>query len=159
MKKVCANLRFVHNRPKPDVLHSILHSKANTKYNARRLWYELNMPECTSEILDGKMLSTSLPPGLFPHTKTIPATLARRQKKKEKRISYMQMRLERENFRKKLVELIARPNTADLKPCAADLDAEFPNTEEKEILRYYYYIKHGIDTIHVAPMSNKILAR
>lgn len=34
---------------------------------------------------------------------------------------------------------------------------EFPNAEEKEILRYYYFIKHGIDTIYVAPMNAKVL--
>lgn len=86
------------------------------------------------------------------------------------RPSYMQMRLERENFRKKLVELIARKdddddgdeNTAAVGGSSAnaiDLAAEFPNKDEKEVLRYYYYIKHGIDTIHVSPMSKKVLNR
>lgn len=78
----------------------------------------------------------------------------------------MQMRLERENFRKKLVELIARKDDDDDENNAAasaanaiDLEAEFPNKNEKEVLRYYYYIKHGIDTIHVSPMSKKVLNR
>lgn len=80
----------------------------------------------------------------------------------------MQMRLERENFRKKLVELIARKDdeTAEAVPgetgttaTAKDLDTDFPNKQEKEVLRYYYYIKHGIDTIHVSPMSKKVLNR
>ena len=31
-------------------------------------------------------------------------------------------------------------------------DAEAANAE-KDILRYYYYIRHGIDTQHVAPME------
>ena len=77
------------------------------------------------------------------------------------RPSYMQMRLERENFRKKLVELIARKDDDDDGSAVSvnDLDAEFPNKEEKEVLRYYYYIKHGIDTIHVSPMSKKVLNR
>ncbi|XP_037882003.1 dynein heavy chain 7, axonemal-like [Glossina fuscipes] len=158
-KGACANLKVVYNRPKPDVLHSIVHSKANTQYNSRRLWYELNMPECTSEIFDGKMLSSSLPPEVMCHTKNMRVTLDKQRKRKEKRGSYMQMRLERENFRKKLVELIACDDAKDMEPNATDLDAEFPNTEEKEILRYYYYIKHGIDTIHVAPMSKKVLTR
>uniref|UniRef100_A0A1A9WZY9 Dynein heavy chain 7, axonemal n=1 Tax=Glossina brevipalpis TaxID=37001 RepID=A0A1A9WZY9_9MUSC len=158
-RRACANLRFVYNRPKPDVLHSILRSKANTEYNSRRLWYELNMPECTSELLDGKMLSSSIPADLLCHTKNMHVTSAKQQKKKEKRISYMQMRLERENFRKKLVELIARPEPEEMEPGGIDLEADFPNTEEKEILRYYYYIKHGIDTIHVAPMSKRVLSR
>lgn len=77
------------------------------------------------------------------------------------RPSYMQMRLERENFRKKLVELIARKDDDDVveNASAIDLEAEFPNKDEKEVLRYYYYIKHGIDTIHVSPMSKKVLNR
>lgn len=82
----------------------------------------------------------------------------------------MQMRLERENFRKKLVELIARKDdeatatsvtsaTDDAGASAMDWEGEFPNQQEKEVLRYYYYIKHGIDTIHVSPMSKKVLNR
>lgn len=62
------------------------------------------------------------------------------------------MRQERENFRKKLVELIARKDDE-----VGSLDDEFPNPQEKEILRYYYYIKHGIDTIYVAPLNDKVL--
>lgn len=79
----------------------------------------------------------------------------------------MQMRLERENFRKKLVELIARKDdeatatnaTDDAGASAMAWEGEFPNQQEKEVLRYYYYIKHGIDTIHVSPMSKKVLNR
>ena len=67
----------------------------------------------------------------------------------------MQMRAERENFRRKLVELIARDDAeAD-----DDAAAMFPNKNEIEMLRYYYYIKHGIDTIHVAPISNRVMSR
>ena len=29
-----------------------------------------------------------------------------------------------------------------------------PSPAEKDILRYYYYIHHGIDTEHVAPMED-----
>lgn len=64
-KKTCANLKVIYNRPKPDMLQSIIRSKANPEYNARRLWYELNMPECTSEILNGKMLSANIPDSLM----------------------------------------------------------------------------------------------
>lgn len=62
------------------------------------------------------------------------------------------MRQERENFRKRLVELIARKDEE-----VGSLDDEFPNPEEKEILRYYYYIKHGIDNIYVAPLNERVL--
>uniref|UniRef100_A0A1I8NRQ4 Uncharacterized protein n=1 Tax=Stomoxys calcitrans TaxID=35570 RepID=A0A1I8NRQ4_STOCA len=167
-KRPCTKQKFVYNRPKPDVLQSILQSKANPQYNARRLWYELNMPECTSELLDGRMLSTTIPESLLCHTRDMRPKRKVAAKKKERRPSYMQMRLERENFRKKLVELIARKDDEDdvvdvdeqggnANACAAamELEADFPNKQEKEVLRYYYYIKHGIDTIHVSPMSKK----
>lgn len=38
-------------------------------------------------------------------------------------------------------------------------DGSFPDAQEKEIMRYYYYIKHGIDTVHVAPLDKKVLNR
>lgn len=34
---------------------------------------------------------------------------------------------------------------------------DIPNAEEREVLRYYYYIRHGVDTIHVAPLDQKVL--
>lgn len=34
-----------------------------------------------------------------------------------------------------------------------------PSGEEKNMLRYYYYLRYGIDTIHVAPLDNKIILR
>ncbi|XP_073827136.1 dynein heavy chain at 36C [Musca autumnalis] len=171
IKRPCSKQKFVYNRPKPDVLQSILQSKANPAYNARRLWYELNMPECTSEILDGRMLSTTIPESLLCHTRDMRPKRkvpTNKKKKKERRPSYMQMRLERENFRKKLVELIARKDdeeanattmTDEDDAATMDWEGEFPNQQEKEVLRYYYYIKHGIDTIHVSPMSKKVLNR
>lgn len=69
----------------------------------------------------------------------------------------MQMREERELFRKKLVELIAAPDDPEMS--LEDQEFEFPNNKEKEILRYYYYIKHGIETIHVSPINKKVLTR
>lgn len=36
---------------------------------------------------------------------------------------------------------------------------DIPSPQEREILRYYYYIKHGVDTIHVAPLDVKVLNR
>lgn len=34
-----------------------------------------------------------------------------------------------------------------------------PTASEKELLRYYYYIKNGVDTVHVAPIDEKVLVR
>lgn len=64
------------------------------------------------------------------------------------------VRREREEFRKKLVSLIISSE----EEIARD-DGSFPNGQEKEIMRYYYYIKHGIDTVHVAPIDKKVLDR
>ena len=64
------------------------------------------------------------------------------------------MRKEREEFRKKLVSLIISSD----EEIARD-DGSFPNAKEKEIMRYYYYIKHGINTVHVAPIDKKVLTR
>lgn len=36
---------------------------------------------------------------------------------------------------------------------------EIPSAEEREMLRYYYYVKHGVDTVHVAPLDEKVLSR
>lgn len=65
------------------MLQSILSSKANPAYNSRRLWYELNMPECTSDILDGRMLSTTIPDSLLRHTKEMRSKRRIPIKKKE----------------------------------------------------------------------------
>lgn len=61
---------------------------------------------------------------------------------------YTQLRKEREEFRKRLVDLIIKKD---------DNRDAIPNAAEKEILRYYYYIHHGIDTVHVAPMEESWL--
>lgn len=69
--------------------------------------------------------------------------------------SYTSLRRQREEFRKKLVSLITSPEHD------RDMDVNEGNlsSEEKELLRYYYYIKHGVDTIHVAPLDRKVLNR
>lgn len=69
--------------------------------------------------------------------------------------SYTYLRQQREEFRKRLVELL----------CCTKEELEMGDTEagisakEREILKYYYYIHHGIDTIHVSPMDDKVLNR
>ena len=40
-----------------------------------------------------------------------------------------------------------------------DEENTFPNIEEREMLRYYYYIKHGVDTVHVSPIDKRVLSR
>lgn len=65
--------------------------------------------------------------------------------------SYTKMREEREEFRKALVSIIMAKDTED------KMDDTFPNSQERQLLRYYYYIKHGIDTSHIAPMTKRML--
>lgn len=62
------------------------------------------------------------------------------------------MRKAREEFRKKLVKLICQSAPGEDGDC-------IPSGEEKNMLRYYYYLRYGIDTIHVAPMDNKLILR
>ncbi|KAJ6652606.1 hypothetical protein lerEdw1_011258 [Lerista edwardsae] len=68
---------------------------------------------------------------------------------------------DRENFRSALVNIIMQP---DLTPEERlTIEESRPGTSaataaiEKDILKYYYYIRHGIDTDHVAPMEDSWL--
>lgn len=61
------------------------------------------------------------------------------------------MRLEREEYRKTLISIIMTKNNED------SSDNTFPNAEERQLLNYYYYIKHGINTNHIAPMTKSML--
>lgn len=65
------------------------------------------------------------------------------------------MRKQREEYRKCLVQLIMGNAKSDTE----DDDDSFPNAEEIKLLRYYYYIRHGIDTEHVAPLSSKVIQK
>lgn len=66
--------------------------------------------------------------------------------------SFTAMRRAREEFRAKLMKLIVQDAPGE------DGDA-IPSGEEKNMLRYYYYLRYGIDTIHVAPLDNRIILK
>ncbi|CAH1102974.1 unnamed protein product [Psylliodes chrysocephalus] len=70
--------------------------------------------------------------------------------------SYTALRKQREEYRSRLVKLIvATDDERDM-----DTDEYYtPTASEKELLRYYYYIKNGVDTVHVAPIDEKVLVR
>ncbi|ERL86097.1 hypothetical protein D910_03511 [Dendroctonus ponderosae] len=72
---------------------------------------------------------------------------------KKKLKSYTALRKQREEFRQRLVKLITNVQEDEM-----DID-DIPNAQEKEMLRYYYYVKHGVDTVHVAPLDEKVLNR
>lgn len=65
----------------------------------------------------------------------------------------------RENFRSTLVNVIMQQD-AVLDSATSDestLPKMTSSVIEKDVLRYYYYIHHGIDTDHVAPMEDSWL--
>ncbi|XP_061296692.1 dynein axonemal heavy chain 7 isoform X3 [Bos javanicus] len=66
---------------------------------------------------------------------------------------------ERENFRSTLVNVIMQQDAAldSATPDESTLPKLTTSAIEKDILRYYYYIHHGIDTDHVAPMEDSWL--
>ncbi|KAL3855114.1 hypothetical protein ACJMK2_014343, partial [Sinanodonta woodiana] len=77
---------------------------------------------------------------------------------------FQQPKKDRENFRKTLVDIIMQeegmPHSSTASLNADPLQSSrtgSPTTAEKDILRYYYYIHHGIDTEHVAPMEDSWL--
>lgn len=61
------------------------------------------------------------------------------------------MRKEREEFRKKLVYFIFKENEE------IPETFQIPSREEKEVLRYYYYIHNGINTVYVPPLEQACL--
>lgn len=64
------------------------------------------------------------------------------------------IRKQREEFRKRLVGLIIPPDEE------RDMSLESLMTEEeKQIQRYYYYVRYGVDTIHVSPLDQVTLER
>lgn len=72
----------------------------------------------------------------------------KREKKVSSKKSYTEQRLRREAVRRYLIELIVRP----------ELFEDGINSGDKDINKYYYYIQNGIDTIHVTPLEEKIIA-
>ncbi|XP_049887204.1 dynein axonemal heavy chain 7-like [Pectinophora gossypiella] len=68
--------------------------------------------------------------------------------------SFTAMRKAREEFREKLIQMIRKSDPDE------DSDAVGTLTgEEKNMLRYYYYLRYGIDSVHVAPVDNNIIKR
>ncbi|KAL7044814.1 hypothetical protein ACKWTF_002067 [Chironomus riparius] len=139
-----------------EIVKRAISSKANVGYTSKKLWRELNLP--TSPLDLSRPNIFSLPEKLLKHSaklKPLKGPHERRTKKATKKVkSYTIVRKEREEFRKKLVNLIISSE----EEIARD-DGSFPDAKEKEIMRYYYYIKHGIDTVHVAPLDKKVLTR
>lgn len=62
------------------------------------------------------------------------------------------MKLEREKYRQTLVSIIM----ADGKD---EDESILLNAKERQILNYYHYIKHGVHTSHIAPMTKRIMEK
>lgn len=75
---------------------------------------------------------------------------------RKKLLAYTRLRKDREEFRQRLVNMILHN---DGKMEIDDLESNELTEDEKQILRYYYYIQHGIDNVHVSPINIAILKR
>lgn len=75
--------------------------------------------------------------------------------------SYSELRKEREEFRRKLVQLILCEDgpSAGTGTESSQTSLDLPSREERVVLRYYYYIRQGVDTVHVTPIDCNTLKR
>ncbi|XP_034234713.1 dynein heavy chain 7, axonemal isoform X2 [Thrips palmi] len=74
--------------------------------------------------------------------------------------SYTELRREREEFRQKLVQLIlCEDGPPDGTEEIGGTQLDLPSREERVVLRYYYYIRQGVDTVHVTRLASESLKR
>ncbi|XP_069839698.1 dynein axonemal heavy chain 7 isoform X1 [Dendropsophus ebraccatus] len=75
------------------------------------------------------------------------------------RSSYSHPKKDREQFRSALVDIIMKNDGATVQPFQFDHASSSSGSSplDKDILRYNYYISHGIDTEHVASMEDSWL--
>ncbi|XP_073402803.1 dynein axonemal heavy chain 7 [Dendrobates tinctorius] len=73
------------------------------------------------------------------------------------RSSYSHPKRDREQFRSALVDIIMKNDGSTVQPFDPASSSSDTSPLDKEILRYNYYISHGIDTEHVAAMEDSWL--
>ncbi|XP_052125010.1 dynein axonemal heavy chain 7-like [Frankliniella occidentalis] len=74
--------------------------------------------------------------------------------------SYTELRKEREEFRRKLVQLVlCEDGPSDQAKDISGSSLDLPSREERVVLRYYYYIQQGVDTVHVTHLDCATLKR
>lgn len=73
--------------------------------------------------------------------------------------SYTELRKEREEFRRKLVQLILCEDGPSSEKQDDGTPFALPSREERVVLRYYYYIQQGVDTVHVTHLDCDTLKR
>ncbi|XP_053995911.1 dynein axonemal heavy chain 7-like isoform X3 [Hylaeus anthracinus] len=85
-----------------------------------------------------------------------------------KRNKYLSLCRERENFRVELIEMMKREkplcSTAEIEPSVKEKVKEeetkdLITNKDKDILRYYYYLTHGIDDVYVGSMDPDLLGK
>lgn len=133
-----------------------LESRGDIKVKVPRLTLpsDFNIHDRSLFSLPPKVLKPIIASGYPSYNKKMAALKQKEAEQEAKLKSYTELRKQREEFRKRLVKLIV--NKEDDMEIDPD---EIPSAEEKEILRYYYYIRHGVDTIHVAPLDQAALDR
>ncbi|XP_068992612.1 dynein axonemal heavy chain 7 [Neodiprion pinetum] len=105
-----------------------------------------NSQSCTAPNTHLRECGTGLPPS----AKSIHGVKKRRRRVIITRddLSAAKQRVSREEFRRYFVGTVVKP---DLPRIDVDLKGD------REVNRYYYYIRNGVDAIHVAPLESKIL--
>ncbi|XP_024941329.1 dynein heavy chain 7, axonemal [Cephus cinctus] len=125
---------------------------------------------CESDELEdpfGEANIFSLPSALldFPKKKiprVLRCTPSKERREKEllfKMNCYTSLRKKREEFRQNLVRMIMGQDDDDTVNIPSVCAGNWITDEDKELLRYYYYITHGIDDVHVGPMDSAVLKK
>lgn len=70
---------------------------------------------------------------------------------------YTTLRKRREEFRCNLVKMLILQENEDDPMSKANEEGIINKKAEENLLKYYYYIMHGIDDVHVAPMDVNLL--
>ncbi|KAL1494839.1 hypothetical protein ABEB36_010366 [Hypothenemus hampei] len=128
-------------------------SDLNIKIPRLQLPSEYNFRDRSIFSLPPKILKPILASGHPKYRKKLLAERKIANELKKNLKSYTILRKQREAFRLRLVSLITKVEDETM-----EID-EIPSAQEKEMLRYYYYVKHGVDTVHVAPIDEKVLNR
>ncbi|KAK0178126.1 hypothetical protein PV328_002104, partial [Microctonus aethiopoides] len=100
------------------------------------------------------IISTSNPHKI---RKLSPSKLRHEKERIFKMNCYTTLRKRREEFRCNLVKMLILQENGDDPMSKANEEGIINKKAEEDLLKYYYYIMHGIDDVHVAPMDVNLL--
>ncbi|CAG9863347.1 unnamed protein product [Phyllotreta striolata] len=128
----------------------------NIKVPRLTLPSDFNIHDRSIFSLPPSILKPILASGYPKYKKQVAAEKKQAAERQVKFHSYTELRKQREAYRKRLVKLITAKEE--------EQEVEYaygyaPTADENELLRYYYYIKNGADTVFVAPIDDNILKR